>query len=63
MGSHYVIQTDLKLAILLPQPPEYWDYRYATPHLVRKYLKKKSFQKVSNYVVISSSHGEEPCSQ
>jgi hypothetical protein len=26
-GSHCVAQT-----ILLPQPPEYWDYRHAPPH-------------------------------
>jgi hypothetical protein len=31
-GSHYVVQTDLKLKILLPQPPECWDYRCAPPH-------------------------------
>jgi hypothetical protein len=25
--SHYVAQTDLELTILLPQPPECWDYK------------------------------------
>jgi hypothetical protein len=29
--SHYVVQADLELEILLPQPPECWDYPYATP--------------------------------
>jgi hypothetical protein len=26
-GSGYVAQASLKLTILLPQPPECWDYR------------------------------------
>jgi hypothetical protein len=30
-GSQYVAQTGLQLAILLPQPPECWDYRRAPP--------------------------------
>jgi hypothetical protein len=28
MESHYVVQAGLELTILLPQPPEWWDYRY-----------------------------------
>jgi hypothetical protein len=27
MRSHYMAQARLELEILLPQPPEYWDYR------------------------------------
>jgi hypothetical protein len=27
--SYNVAQADLELMIFLPQPPEYWDYRYA----------------------------------
>jgi hypothetical protein len=34
-GSHYAAQADLKLEILLPQPPECWDYRCAPPHFAR----------------------------
>lgn len=31
--THYVAQTNLNLAILLPQPPHsFWDYRYASSH-------------------------------
>jgi hypothetical protein len=29
----YVAQTNLKLDILLPQPPLCWDYRHAIPHV------------------------------
>lgn len=33
--SHYVAQAKLKLiAILLPQPPECWDYKCAAPYMV-----------------------------
>jgi hypothetical protein len=32
-GSLYVVQGGLELAILLPQPPECWDYRCARSHL------------------------------
>jgi hypothetical protein len=32
-GSHYVPQAGLGLSILLPQPPECWDYRNVPPHL------------------------------
>jgi hypothetical protein len=31
--SSYVVQTDLKLVILLSQPPECWDYWHAPPYL------------------------------
>jgi hypothetical protein len=33
-GSHYVAQTALELAILLPQPPKCWDYRCVAPYPV-----------------------------
>jgi hypothetical protein len=33
-GTHYVAQAALKLVILLPQLPEYWDYMCALPHLL-----------------------------
>jgi hypothetical protein len=33
-GSHYEAQAGLKLPILLPQPPKYWDYRRALLHPV-----------------------------
>lgn len=29
VGSYYITQDDLKIEILLPQPPEFWDYRSA----------------------------------
>jgi hypothetical protein len=32
--SHYV---DLKILIILPQPPEYWDYRCDSPCLGQKF--------------------------
>jgi hypothetical protein len=32
-GSYCIAQVDLKLMILLPQPPECWDYRHAPLHL------------------------------
>jgi hypothetical protein len=35
-GSYYVAQAVLELTILLPQPPEYWDYRYVAPWLAWK---------------------------
>jgi hypothetical protein len=31
-GSHYVALAGLKLTILLPPPPEYWDYRCEPPY-------------------------------
>jgi hypothetical protein len=31
-GSPYVAQAGLKFMILLPQPPECWDYRCVAPH-------------------------------
>jgi hypothetical protein len=33
IGSHNITQTDLHLELLLPQLPEYWDYRYTPPCL------------------------------
>jgi hypothetical protein len=36
-GSCYVAQTSLKIRILLPQSPEYWDYRHVPPSLARMY--------------------------
>jgi hypothetical protein len=30
----YVAQAGLELSVLLPQPPECWDYRDGPPHLV-----------------------------
>jgi hypothetical protein len=33
-GSHYVVQVGLEGAILLPEPPELWDYRLVPPHPV-----------------------------
>lgn len=33
-GSPYVTQSGLKLPILLPQLPEYWEYSYAPSCLV-----------------------------
>jgi hypothetical protein len=35
-GSHCIPQTSLKLAILLPLPLKYWDYRHTPPCLVLK---------------------------
>jgi hypothetical protein len=32
-GCHYAAQTDLQLAILLPLPPQCWDYRHAPQQL------------------------------
>jgi hypothetical protein len=31
-GSPYVVQAELELRILLPQPPKYWDYTHAIPY-------------------------------
>jgi hypothetical protein len=42
LGAHYVAQAGFKLAILLPQPTQCWDYRYAPPLLAyHKILKNK----------------------
>jgi hypothetical protein len=30
--SHYASQVVLKLLVVLPQPPECWDFRHAPPH-------------------------------
>jgi hypothetical protein len=35
-GSHFVAQAGLKLSVLLPQPPECWDYGHAPPHAAEK---------------------------
>jgi hypothetical protein len=32
-GSCQIAQAGFDLVILLPQPPECWDYRHAPPHL------------------------------
>jgi hypothetical protein len=32
-GSPYVAQAGLQLAVLLPQPPKFWDYRHVPPCL------------------------------
>jgi hypothetical protein len=32
LGTPYIAQDSLKLVILLPQPPECWDYRPVPPH-------------------------------
>jgi hypothetical protein len=37
-GSPYVANAALELSILLPQPPEYWDYSHVPPHWLRLYL-------------------------
>ena len=38
-GTHYVSQADFELmAILLPQPVKYWDYRHELPHPVKNVL-------------------------
>jgi hypothetical protein len=34
-GSHCVAQVGLELAILLPLPPRYWNYRYVALCLTR----------------------------
>jgi hypothetical protein len=41
--AHYIAQVGLKLAILLPQPPECWDYRCAPPSCVleNKYVHRR----------------------
>jgi hypothetical protein len=31
IGFHYVAQTGHELTIILLLPPEYWDYRHASP--------------------------------
>jgi hypothetical protein len=31
-GSRYIAQIGLELKILLPLPPECWDYKYEPPH-------------------------------
>jgi hypothetical protein len=41
LESYQVAQTGLELAVLLPQPPEYWDYRCVPPH--SKILRKGLF--------------------
>jgi hypothetical protein len=35
---HYVVQAGLQLAILLPQPPKYWDYTYVLQHQAEFFL-------------------------
>jgi hypothetical protein len=50
-GSDHQVQIPIVVArcglelveILLPQPPEYWDYRYAPPYPVRS-LSKDGFE-------------------
>jgi hypothetical protein len=36
--SYHIVQTGLKLAILIPQSPKYRDYRHVPLHLVRQLL-------------------------
>jgi hypothetical protein len=36
-----VVQAGLKLAILLLQPPDCWDYGHASPHLVHWWFFKE----------------------
>jgi hypothetical protein len=36
--SHCVTQGGLELTILLPQPPEHWDYKHKPPHLALQYI-------------------------
>jgi hypothetical protein len=43
-GTHYVAQTSLETAILLPQSPECWDYRCLPP-----------FCSISAHVEVNSS--------
>jgi hypothetical protein len=45
-GFHYVAQVDLEFWILLPLPPECWDYRYELQHLAYS-LKSNSKAKFS----------------
>jgi hypothetical protein len=40
IGSCHVAQADLELAILLPQPPKYWDYRCDSLHLAEGHFIK-----------------------
>lgn len=46
-GFHSVTQVDL---VLLPQPPKWWDYRCAAPHLANN----------SEFLINSESHAEMP---
>jgi hypothetical protein len=32
--THYVVQADLELMILLPQPPKCWDYSCVPQHIL-----------------------------
>jgi hypothetical protein len=38
--SHYIAKAGLKFSILLPQPPEYWDYTHVSYHT---WLRKFNF--------------------
>jgi hypothetical protein len=46
----FVAKAGLKLAILLPQPPECWDYRSAPPHVA---LKNDILYYVANIIKMS----------
>lgn len=37
--SSYPVHVNLEFTVLLHQPPKWWDYRCALPHLVKYYLK------------------------
>jgi hypothetical protein len=42
-------QAGLKHAILLPQPPEFWNYRHAPPHPTSDFIVFSSFSTISNF--------------
>jgi hypothetical protein len=52
-GSHYIAQAGLELSILLPQPPECWDYRHVPPPLA---------EIIKNYKTKSACSSETGCS-
>jgi hypothetical protein len=45
---HYVAQAglELKILLLLPLPPEYWDYRCVLPHQVANNIFDKQLQNI-----------------
>jgi hypothetical protein len=46
----YVAQDGLEFIIILPHPPEYWDYRHEIPHAAQNYFLKYSFKNHSGNV-------------
>jgi hypothetical protein len=60
-GSPYVGQAGLKLLVLLPQPPQYWDYKCEPPHLaLRNFLDDGMKTTLENTLLLCTRKWETP---